>query len=262
MQFSLTPGTLRKVQRYRGRQDLRRGSSDSLMNTLSSRSGAGTGRESKLTGSTSRAVEERVSGSTKMGFTASGVSTNTSYGGGLLVDVGDKSGKETEHVKSKDSEQAKNTEQEPSAARSRDTRLNGEGKEDTRNEKHQSEIGRENGSEPRYADPDDIQIMLKKAPVVEKLEPPVATADTTTAGKIGEGGGVGGEVEGERPGLGEDPLYAVPEQVAARLRAKKALSSTAQPSSSAHSSGTCQHIAVLHSTGSLWMKRRVANVYT
>ncbi|CAI8040959.1 hypothetical protein GBAR_LOCUS22765, partial [Geodia barretti] len=34
----------------------------------------------------------------------------------------------------------------------------------------------------------------------------------------------------DRPGLGEDPLYAVPEQVAARLRAKKAVSSSATQS--------------------------------
>jgi hypothetical protein len=88
--------------------------------------------------------------------------------------------------------------------------------------------------DPRYADPDDVETMLN-AHKEEKTDPAnngpmqvngssaqeraLNTSDTSESGE--------GRSEGERPGLGEDPLYAVPEQVTARLKARKALASAA-----------------------------------
>ena len=202
------------------------------MKTLSFRSGTA----SVITGMMGDSSGTRVSGSSNSklnGAAVSGPSSNTSSDGeSVLVD---------ETASGRDC-----TEQQMTATRLRNVTLNGEvGREKEQTSKgEQKRVG--HVPDPRYADPDEIQTFLKVTPEPEKVEPTGVTASVS-------GGGGGGEGEvvaevGERPGLGEDPLYAVPEQVAARLRAKKAVSSSATQTP-AHSGGTYIYIGV-----SLWQR--------
>ena len=201
------------------------------MKTLSFRSGTASVTTGMMSGTR---VSTGSSNSKLNGAAVSGPSSNTSSDGeSVLVD---------ETATGRDC-----TEQQMTATRLRNVTLNGE----VGREKEQTSKGERKREghvpDPRYADPDEIQTFLKVTPEPEKVEPTGVTASVSG----GRGGGGEGEVVaevGERPGLGEDPLYAVPEQVAARLRAKKTVSSSATQTS-AHSGGTYIYIGV-----SLWQR--------
>ena len=186
------------------------------MKTVSFRSGTA----SVSTGMTGDSRGTRVSGSSNSklnGAAVSGQSSNTSSDG--------------ESVLFDETPTGRDSEQQMTAARLRNVTLSG-GVEREKEQTFKGEQMREGHvPDPRYADPDEIQTFLEETRKPEEVEPTSVTASESGGG--GGGGGGGGEVVaevGERPGLGEDPLYAVPEQVAARLRARKAVSSSATQS--------------------------------
>ena len=189
------------------------------MNTMKSGTGSvAAGRENAteiVTSGVAGGVSESRNGQLS-GAGIRGASYNTSANGeSLLVDV-------------------EKTSKEAQPASMRGDRLYKE--ERREREQTSSEGGRrrvreiESAPDPGYADPDEIQTMLG-----EDLKPKETLATSSGRGEVGDGRREEGEtLVGERPGLGEDPLYAVPEQVAAKLRAKK---TAAQSPTSAHSGG-------------------------
>ena len=120
----------------------------------------------------------------------------------------------------------------------------GEKRDESGKEKERAEERGEGGGErerekrelppdPLYADPDDVHTMLdstagtrdteKKAGEVGRASS--KASKTAPPAKLVSESGQSRYGDGDKPGLGEDPLYAVPEQVVAKMRGQKASSS-------------------------------------
>ena len=205
IQWSLNPDMIQRVQKYRGRQGIRQGSVDSISHPVK----RGTDRATDGARQTEAVVVEAV-------------------------------GKTVTATK-----QAKNSTSEPVHERCSE---HSEGKVKTIEEvvSHEGEVGRENSDlppDPLYADPDTVQTMLKTTPTTipstTSLNQPSieATSNTTTQPPREPSSG---EREERPAGLGEDPLYAVPEQVVARMRAKNAVTGT-QSSENGVDTSTTSH---------------------
>ena len=206
IQWSLTPDMLQKIQRkYRGRQDIRQSSTDSLNpstgDTVSGRASSSnmtTRHGVEVTGNPSERIEKPVTGSS---------SDN------VLVDV------------------------------SESIERNKKGGEIVG-------LGLREAPDPLYADPDVVQTMLKSIAETTPEDKTIGTSSqrqeplpesSWNGDRIRPGMGMEPDQkkDGARPGmeqdqngsegrlgLGEDPLYAVPKQVMARMRAKQV---TAEP---------------------------------
>jgi hypothetical protein len=206
---------IQRVQKYRGRQGIRQGSADSL--NLSLRSAGpqlitddvtgreeGGGRESVGVGVASQSVENQ---SDRFSKQVPPSATPTSVGP-LLVDVRESTEKSR-----------KGAEREPNIVNNTVA-----GQEGQQGQGSESCLP----PDPLHADPDVVQTMMRSI-AEQRGRDQQQEADITnslqrrTPEPSPPQPGVG-----ERPGLGEDPLYAVPEQVVAKMRAKKSLSA-AQP---------------------------------
>lgn len=212
IQWSLTPGMIQKVQKYRGRQGIRQGPTDNFHPPIKSAvqlpagsSGRGsTSIAGGTMGSTSQPSEKQLEAFSKQAHPVSSRADVPTSVSGVLIDVGEM------------------------------TERTGEGKGASDKERRRLQQERVRGQkevlpDPLYADPDMVHTMMKNIAgngETEKkkdtvnvgsavaLKTPASGADPTPAQYK----------EGERLGLGEDPLYAVPEQVVAKMRAKKEMS--------------------------------------
>ena len=203
---------IQKVQKYRGRQGLRQGPTDSFQLPVKSAvqlhvPAGSSGKETRgsnsiaggMMGSTSQPSEKQLKQAHPVSSSAD-VPTSMS---GVLVDVGEVAERTGEGKGTSDK------------GRKAVGRL----------EQEQRREQKKVPPDPLYADPDMVHTMMKNiagngetekkkdaknvgSEVVRKT--PAGDPDPTTAQSK----------EGERPGLGEDPLYAVPEQVMAKMRAK------------------------------------------
>ena len=213
IQWSLTPDMIQRVQKYRGRQGIRQGSADSL--NLSLRSAGpqlvtddvtgreeGGGRESVGVGVASQSVENQ---SDRFSKQVPPSATPTSVGP-LLVDVRESTGKSR-----------KGAEREPNIVNNTVA-----GQEGQQGQGSESCLP----PDPLYTDPDVVQTMMRSI-AEQRGRDQQHEADITNP--LQRRTPEPSPPQPERPGLGEDPLYAVPEQVVARMRAKKSLSA-AQPS--------------------------------
>ena len=205
IQWSLNPDVIQRVQKYRRRQGIRQSSVDSISHPVK----RGTDRATDGARQTKAVVIEAV---------------------GKTVAA---------------TEQSKNSTSEPVHERCSE---HSEGKVKTIEKvvSHEGEVGRENGGlppDPLYADPDTVQTMLKTTPTTTPSttslnQPSIeATSNTTTQPPREPSSG---EREERPAGLGEDPLYAVPEQVVARMRAKNAVTGT-QSSENGVDTSTTSH---------------------
>ena len=245
IQWSLSPDLIQRVQRYRGRQGVRHGSSDSLVGSLltsstGAESGSGVREHSANTaGVSGRELQPKQSQfnghSTDIAGSRVATAVPNSTGEGVLIELAGV-GREGEDPQREREETMRGRESAAS-----DTVL----KRET-----------ERVLDPLYEDPDIIQATLdqrvqERAHTTETAPPDTGPSQSRVAAivepeSLREGvqqgsSGVGGkseEPERERLGLGEDPLYAVPEQVAAKLKAKRTAAITAHHQTSPHSTGT------------------------
>ena len=204
-------------------------------------------------------VGERVSESKNSvlnGVSGRVVSTSNS-GGSVLVELG-----EGGEVEDRATEIQKDDRSKSDLRRERTVQ---EGAGVTNDKVPEREVGRY--PDPLYEDPDKIQATLRDTPKQKTSKILAAALEDTTGGfsrlqdgggRVNQsldgsgglgasgrvstasqsGGGVGGvsaseceggeESTGKRLELGEDPLYAVPEQLAAKLRAKRATVTSSQ----------------------------------
>ena len=218
-------------------------------------------------------VGERVSESKNSvlnGVSGRVVSTSNS-GGSVLVELG-----EGGEVEDRATEIQKDDRSKSDLRRERTVQ---EGAGVTNDKVPEREVGRY--PDPLYEDPDKIQATLRDTPKQKTPKTLAAALEDTTGGfsrlqdgggRVNQsldgsgglgasgrvstasqsGGGVGGvsasecgggeESTGKRLELGEDPLYAVPEQLAAKLRAKRATVSSSQlPNTHSTTAGTSSH---------------------
>ena len=211
IQWSITPDLIQKVQKYRGRLGIRQGSTDSLQLSVSSavrpsadarRRETGTSNSVVGGGGTKKSASQPIVNlSNQSSKPAHPASSTPAMPTSVLVDIGDRTGENgvREHkIDDKNGEQ---------------------GREGARREKVKLP------PDPLYADPDVVHTMLVSIAGTrgtEKEKSVAAKASQTIPpnGTVSEPG----PGEEERRGLGEDPMYAVPEQVMAKMRAKKAQS--------------------------------------